>query len=616
MFALDLIILGNTYVNNLLCYNNLEKEIMNTQNTTLLYLLDSYQKEVQASVIDVTSKGIVLDQTIFYSQGGGQPSDRGEIVGKNGQMQVTAVAYNNGNPLHQGAIKGTIEVGDMVTLHIDWAVRYRHMQWHTAGHILDESVKQILPPLKGVKGQHGIGKEWFIVFDGRIEADQASKIQMAIDALRANNEPIIARMVTKDEIEKEGISIPFKLPENKPLRVMQIGKRGWNADGGTQLSFTGEAWPIIISQIVSTDEGSQINYQVEEPQHQTETIESKPSLTLEEFSQQINLVVSELVKEPVINDEIRVKYLGKKGIINQTAKAILRLSIADRKQAGTLLNQTKLEIEAKFTSMSANDHSDESFFDPTVSGDRPELGHLHPVTQAIKEIQTIFESIGFTRVRYPEVDWDHYAFTSLNMPTNHPARDEWETFFIDMPEHEQLGRMVLTPHTSNGQVREMERVGEPPIRMLNIAKCYRRQQDVTHTAMFHQFEGLVIDKGITIQHLKGTLDYFARKFYGPSAKSRIRPFMFKFTEPSFEVDFSCTHCDGTGCRFCKSGWHEVGGAGMVHPNVLKAGGIDPEIFTGFAFGWGVERVFTLKPGLELDDIRPLYGNNLSLLNKF
>jgi phenylalanyl-tRNA synthetase alpha chain len=202
------------------------------------------------------------------------------------------------------------------------------------------------------------------------------------------------------------------------------------------------------------------------------------------------------------------------------------------------------------------------------------------------------------------------------MPKNHPARDEWETFFIDVPEHEHFGKMVLTPHTSNGQVREMERVGKPPIRMLNIAKCYRRQQDVTHTAMFHQFEGLVIDKGITIQHLKGTLDYFARKFYGPSATSRIRPFMFKFTEPSFEVDFSCTHCQGAGCRFCKSGWHEVGGAGMVHPNVLKAGGIDPDSYTGFAFGWGVERVFTLKPGLELDDIRPLYGNDLTLLSNF
>jgi phenylalanyl-tRNA synthetase alpha chain len=187
----------------------------------------------------------------------------------------------------------------------------------------------------------------------------------------------------------------------------------------------------------------------------------------------------------------------------------------------------------------------------------------------------------------------------------------------------------MTPHTSNGQVREMERLGgKPPIRMINIGRCYRRQQDVTHTQMFHQFEGLVVDKGITIQHLKGTLDYFAREFYGKDTKSRIRPFHFQFTEPSFEVDFSCHICHGTGeitdpetnetskCRFCKSGWHEVGGAGMVHPNVLRAGGIDPEEHTGFAFGWGIERTYTLREGLKLDDIRLLYSGDMRFLQQF
>ena len=252
----------------------------------------------------------------------------------------------------------------------------------------------------------------------------------------------------------------------------------------------------------------------------------------------------------------------------------------------------------------------------TAPGKSPSLGHLHPISQAIEEVTRIFEHIGFTRVRYPEVDWDWYVFESLNMPADHPARDEWETIFIDTPAHKTMGQMVLTTHTSNGQVREMERVKQPPIRMLNIGKCYRRQQDRTHTVMFHQFEGLVIDKNIGIPHLKGTLDYFAREFYGPQAKSRIRPFNFRFTEPSFEVDFSCTHCAGKGCKFCKSGWHEVGGAGLVHPNVLKAGKIDPSKYSGFAFGWGIERTYTLKPGLNIDDIRLLYSSNLNFLNQF
>lgn len=321
--------------------------------------------------------------------------------------------------------------------------------------------------------------------------------------------------------------------------------------------------------------------------------------------------------------ELQTKYLGKKGLFNALARVMVELEPADRKQAGQILNQTKSTIEELLATQQQNWRQQLDWADLTMPGKRPAVGHVHPVSQAMAEITRIFERIGFTRARYPEVDWDWYVFESLNMPKNHPARDEWETFFVDAPQDPEKGNMVLTTHTSNGQVREMERLGgKPPIRMINIARCYRRQQDATHTQMFHQFEGLVVDKGITIQHLKGTLDYFAREFYGPDVKSRIRPFHFQFTEPSFEVDFSCHICHGTGkidgtkCKFCKSGWHEVGGAGMVHPNVLRAGGIDPDEYTGFAFGWGVERTYTLKPGLNIDDIRLLYSGELGFLEQF
>jgi len=321
-------------------------------------------------------------------------------------------------------------------------------------------------------------------------------------------------------------------------------------------------------------------------------------------------------------ESLRTTYLSKKGKLNQLFQELIKIE-NNKKQLGQNFNQTKRTLQSaieeqqtKLKNENQKLKTETNWLDITAPGTPPPIGHLHPVTQAINEITKIFEKIGFTRVRYPEIDWDWYVFEALNMTKGHPARDEWETFFVDIPIHKKYGKIVLTPHTSNGQIREMLRVKKPPIRMLNIAKCYRRQQDVTHTAMFHQFEGLVIDKNINIQHLKGTLDYFARKFYGPKAKSRIRPFMFKFTEPSFEVDFSCTHCNQKGCRFCKSGWHEVGGAGMVHPNVLKAGNINPDEYTGFAFGWGIERVYTLKPGLQLDDIRPLYSNNLDFLSQF
>lgn len=344
-------------------------------------------------------------------------------------------------------------------------------------------------------------------------------------------------------------------------------------------------------------------------------------MTLEDLSAHIAVITSQAQNE---SDWLgaRTKYLGKKGLFSTLARELSELSPEDRKEAGKLLNTCKQTLE-ELVSSHENAPQTMQWVDLTVPGLRPPSGHIHPISQAMEEITRIFERIGFTRVRYPEVDWDWYVFESLNMPPNHPARDEWETFFVKAPENEKMGKVVLTTHTSNGQVREMERLqSQPPIRMINIGRCYRRQQDATHTQMFHQFEGLVVDEGITIEHLKGTLDHFAEQFYGPGTKSRIRPFHFQFTEPSFEVDFSCHICKGTGkvgenkCKFCKSGWHEVGGAGMVHPNVLKAGGIDPEKYTGFAFGWGVERTYTLKEGLNIDDIRLLYSGDTAFLEQF
>lgn len=353
-------------------------------------------------------------------------------------------------------------------------------------------------------------------------------------------------------------------------------------------------------------------------------------MNISEIKQTSDEILQQIAAEKPGDPNIRTKYLGKKGLFNDLAKNLSQLDSLDRPEAGRLLNQLKAKLESEIDRLESQSQKNSTWTDLTAPGIKPKQGHMHPISQAIEDITHIFEKIGFTRVRYPEVDWDWYVFEALNMPQNHPARDEWETFFVDAPKHSELGNMVLTTHTSNGQVREMQRLGKPPIRMINIGRTYRRQQDATHTQVFHQFEGLVVDKGINIQHLKGTIDYFAREFYGEGAKSRIRPFHFKFTEPSFEVDFSCHICHGSGyldgqkdengspqkCRFCKSGWHEVGGAGMVHPNVLRAGGIDPDEYTGFAFGWGVERTYTLREGLNLDDIRLLYSSELEFLEQF
>jgi len=318
-------------------------------------------------------------------------------------------------------------------------------------------------------------------------------------------------------------------------------------------------------------------------------------------------------------NEIRIRFLGRSGKINELTKEIPNLPSEKRGEVGKLINDTKKTIDEalcnKQLSMNSGVSSKEEWVDITAPGTPPPDGHLHLVTEAIREISTIFSRLGFHRTRHPEVEWDWYAFEGLNMPKNHPARDEWETFFIENLENKKYGRAVLTPHTSSGQLREMES-RKPPIRMINIAKCYRRQSDVSHSQMFYQFEGLVVDQNISITHLKGTLDFFVKNFFGPERKNRIRPFHFQFTEPSFEVDVSCGLCEGVGCRFCKEGWLELGGCGMVHPNVLKNCGINPEVYSGFAFGWGVERNLMMKSGLKIDDIRLLYSNDLKFLRQF
>ena len=314
-------------------------------------------------------------------------------------------------------------------------------------------------------------------------------------------------------------------------------------------------------------------------------------------------------------EKVSLQIFGKKGIINNLAKQIANIPQKDRAKFGLTFNKLKKEISAKLIQKQNyfKKNKEQSYFDATIPV-KDNIGHLHLISQAVDEIVNIFKYLGFSLVSYPEIDWDWYAFEALNMPYDHPARDDWETFFIKNIAKTNLGNQVLTPHTSNGQVREMERLRIPPVRMLNISRCYRRQIDISHTPMFHQFEGLLIDKNISIGDLKGTLVFFTKNFFGPNRLTRLRPHHFRFTEPSFEVDIICGICLGKSCRFCKRGWVELGGAGMVHPKVLTNGGIDSNIYSGFAFGWGIERTISMK--VDLGDIRLLYQNDIRFLEQF
>lgn len=316
-------------------------------------------------------------------------------------------------------------------------------------------------------------------------------------------------------------------------------------------------------------------------------------------------------------DNLETAYLGRKsGQLTAVMKEIKQIPKDEVAAFGAAVNELKQRIVTELA-----ERREELLgaaggeYDVTLPGISIGRGHLHPVTIAIEEITRIFDHIGFERIRTPEVDWDYYAFEALNMPPDHPARDEWETFFIDRQPIGQLGQRVLIPHTTSGQARELEQ-SEPPIRIVNIGKCYRRQIDASHTPMFHQFDGLCVDQGINITHLKGVLDYFVKSFFGPERETRLRPYHFQFTEPSFEIDISCGVCAGAGCKLCKQGWLELGGAGMVHPNVLKAGNIDPSRYSGFAFGWGVERTYLMKSGMNIDDLRLLYKNDIRFMEQF
>ncbi len=314
-------------------------------------------------------------------------------------------------------------------------------------------------------------------------------------------------------------------------------------------------------------------------------------------------------------EDVRVKMLGKKGQLTSILKSMGGLSPEERKELGMQANKAKGEIEAMLnrTFEQLKEKAQEAKFkaekiDVTEPGKEFKLGTKHPVTITIEEISKVFKSMGFTLVEGPEVETVYNNFDALNAGPNHPARDWTDTFYIN-------DDVLLRTQTSPVQVRTLKSQ-KPPIRVFAPGRCFRCDTpDATHSPMFHQVEGLVVDEGITMADLKGVLDSFAKQMFGEETKTKFRPHHFPFTEPSAEMDVSCFKCGGKGCRVCKgSGWIEILGCGMVHPSVLKVGGIDTEKYTGFAFGMGVERVAMLKH--EIDDIRLLYENDMRFIEQF
>jgi len=337
---------------------------------------------------------------------------------------------------------------------------------------------------------------------------------------------------------------------------------------------------------------------------------------MKEKLQQIKeAALSELKAADCDTEALRVRYLGKKGELTAVLRGMGALTPEERPVVGALANEVRAEIEAAFAARVAeekeralNDQLVREKLDVTMPGTPSRMGHQHPLTRAQREMEEIFIGMGFEIAEGPEVEYDYYNFQALNIPENHPARDTQDTFYI-------TDNILLRSQTSPVQVRVMEKQN-PPIRVISPGRVYRSDAlDATHSPLFHQMEGLVVDKGITMSDLKGTLETFAKKMFGEQTKIRFRPHHFPFTEPSAEVDVSCFVCGGKGCRVCKGeGWIEILGAGMVHPFVLENCGIDPEVYSGFAFGMGLERVTMTRYGI--DDIRLFYENDERFLKQF
>ena len=314
-------------------------------------------------------------------------------------------------------------------------------------------------------------------------------------------------------------------------------------------------------------------------------------------------------------NEIRVAYLGKKGQLTEVLKGMKDVAPEDRPKVGQMVNETRAAIEEKMEEVKNNLAAKAreaklkaEVIDVTLPAKKNKIGHLHPNTVALEELEKIFVGLGYEVVEGPEVEYDYYNFEALNIPANHPAKDEQDTFYINR-------NMVLRTQTSSVQVHVMENE-KPPIRIISPGRVFRSDEvDATHSPSFHQVEGLVIDKNVTFADLKGTLQEFAKELFGADTKVKFRPHHFPFTEPSAEMDVTCFKCGGKGCRFCKGeGWIEILGCGMVHPHVLEMSGIDPEEYTGFAFGVGLERIALLK--YEIDDMRLLYENDDRFLSQF
>lgn len=577
--------------------------------TEQLYLEDSYKKLANATVTTVGTDYLILNKTIFYPQGGGQPSDKGTIVSNTGSLKVKQVEYNAGNIKHIGTISGHFKEGASVALSLDWTTRLKHMQWHTAGHLVDLVVRNSYPNLIPIRGMHGIGKKLFIEYEGVHDLDSPT-LKHEIDKL-VNAQPTIkTQLVTLDELKRMANWLPEKLPTSKKLRILSINNTYHIPDGGTQLKTGEPIWPITVENVEKTESSTLVHYMVS-----TQKVESQEVNTPSISSAEIKTVVAVLNKEFEVDmaqnidiEKIKIKYLGKNGLTTKLLQELPKLSGKDKRLYGPQLNKLKKDQEQAIADkyQLLNTANQNLLVDLTTRVPKGPAGRLHPTTVVIREMNEFFRYHGFSIGEGREIETAEYNFRRLNLPVGHPATDLQDTLFVKEPD------LLMRTHTSSVETRILS-THKPPLRVVVPGKVYRNETNsLTNTSFFYQYQGFVVDKGVTLANLKDTLTKFHKFLFGNDVVLRFRYKYYPEVSPGMGVDMQCKFCGGKGCQVCKGrGYIEVLGSGMIHVNTLRACGINPEVYSGFAFGMGLDRLVMSKYGIK--DIRKLYGGELAYL---
>lgn len=597
--------------------------------TTLLYLSDPYQKEIDTTIssfekVNEKEYKIILNETIFYPFGGGQSTDQGILEFENGiKGEVYQVLLQQGEVWHYVKFAENTEITEGMKLHgvIDWARRFKHMQIHSAGHIIDFAIHALgLTPsiLQPLKGDHG--KKPFISYSGTINAQEyQQKILEKSNELIDQNKSFTWEFVDKAELEKTAIYLQPGLPENKPLRKLTLEGIGSVADGGTIVAKTSEVPHVEITNIVidTNQNTTTIHYQlsnIENDQltkNQKQNKENVFSSKTNQFSayiDEVHLKIAAMKTEPELTQLWR-EYLGKEGIVSELLKKIKEVKAEDRKTFGQDVNLLKNEIDtlinnAKATLLesSASEYLNQK--QGTIGYKTPKIGHYHPLTETINQINGIFYRLGYSVYDGPELETDEYLFQRCNLPEHHPARDLQDSIFIEEP------NILMRTQTSSVEARALENL-KPPFKIVVPGRAYRNEKvNKSNHFLFHQYQLVCVQEKVTLADLFATINHMFKSLYGPDVIIRFRNKYYPEVEPGVGADMQCPFCKGEGCVVCKKrGWLEMAGAGIIHPNMMRMAGLDTAKWQGFAFGFGLDRLAMTKHGIQ--DVRVLLGGNLA-----